>query len=137
MSRKIPNHLRLLTADRANYRCEYCRVPELFLATTFHVDHIRSLKHGGRTVLQNLSFCCPHCNQNKGSDVASFATEDDDELVVRFFNPRKDAWDEHFKIQEGEILPKTQIGEVTVRILDFNRPERVLLRAELIRAGVF
>lgn len=40
MSRNIPKHLRLLVAERAAYRCEYCRIPELFLATNFHVDHI-------------------------------------------------------------------------------------------------
>lgn len=72
MSRLIPNHLRLLVAERAGYRCEYCLVPEMFLATTFHIDHIRSLKHEGRTVLQNSCFCCPHCNQNRGADIATF-----------------------------------------------------------------
>ncbi len=136
MSQKIPNHLRLLVADRAGYRCEYCHVPELFLATTFHVDHIRSRKHDGRTVLENLSFCCPHCNQNKGSDVGAFE-DDENEKVVRFFNPRKDNWNDHFEIRDGHIFSKSKIGEVTVRTLDFNLPERVLLRMELMRGGHF
>lgn len=133
---RIPNHLRLLVADRAGYRCEYCRVPELFLATTFHIDHIRSLKHGGQTVLQNLCFCCPHCNQNKGSDIATYEDEKTD-MMVRFFNPRKDLWAEHFAFLDGEILPRTKIGEATTRILEFNLPERIMLRHELDKAGYF
>jgi len=134
MSRKIPYHLRLLVADRAGYRCEYCLVPELFMATTFHIDHIRSLKHGGKTVLQNLAFCCPHCNQNKGSDIAAFVDEED-EATVRFFNPRKDTWNDHFLLESGMITGKTDIGKATDTILEFNLPERVLLRAELMKAG--
>jgi hypothetical protein len=136
MSRRIPNHLRLIVADRAGYRCEYCHVPELFLATTFHIDHIRSQKHGGKTNLDNLSFCCPHCNQNKGSDIATYRDDETDDLI-RLFNPRKDVWGEHFIIKDGLISPASKIGEATIRILQFNLPERVLLRAELRRAGYY
>lgn len=42
MSRFIPEILRPKVVNRASYTCEYCRVPEIMLATTFHVDHIRS-----------------------------------------------------------------------------------------------
>lgn len=136
MSKKIPVHFRLLVADRANYRCEYCHVPELFLATTFHIDHIFSQRHGGKTILENLAFCCPHCNQNKGTDVAMFV-DDGLEETIRFFNPRRDNWNDHFEIKDGIIAPKTKIAEVTIRTLDFNLPERVMLRRELIRGGHF
>ncbi|MCF8246493.1 MAG: HNH endonuclease [Saprospiraceae bacterium] len=136
MSQKIPNHIRLLVADRAGYRCEYCRVPELFLATTYHIDHIVSLKHGGQTVLDNLSFSCPHCNQYKGTDVAAFV-DLKSKKTIRFYHPRQDKWDEHFEIKEGETLSKTNIGEATVRVFNFNLPERVMLRMELKRIGYF
>lgn len=136
MSRNIPKHLRLLVAERAAYRCEYCRIPELFLATNFHVDHIWSVKHAGLTLLQNLSYCCPHCNQNKGSDIGTFEDEQN-ENIVRFFNPRKEEWEDHFEIQNGEIIPKTKIGDATIKILEFNLPERVRLRKELTKAGIF
>lgn len=136
MSLKVPNHLRLLVAERAGYRCEYCHVPELFLATTFHIDHIVSLKHGGQTVLGNLCFSCPHCNQYKGTDVAALV-DLKSKKAIRFFDPRQDIWNEHFEIKEGEILSKTKIGEATVRIFNFNLPERVMLRMELKRIGYF
>ncbi len=95
MSRRIPPSLRQMVAERANFRCEYCLVPEYFLASIFHIDHIRSVKHEGLTVPENLAFACPHCNQNKGSDVATFSDLEGEE-TTRIFNPRKDSWNEHF-----------------------------------------
>lgn len=62
----------------------------------------------------------------KGSDV-----------LVPLFNPRKHHWPDHFEIVDGEILPKTAIGEATVKILEFNTIERILERIELMRAGVY
>jgi hypothetical protein len=75
---------------------------------TFHIEHIKSLKHGGLTVLPNLAYCCPDCNAFKGSDLGTFA--ENDEYLVRFFNPRKDFWDEHFELQNGCIYGQTDIG---------------------------
>ncbi len=136
MRRDILPALRLKVVKRANFRCEYCRVPEYFLATIFHVDHIRSIKHGGLTVIENLAFACPHCNQNKGSDVATF-TDTEDEETIRLFNPRKDDWNAHFEVQDGEIIPMTKIGEATVRILGFNQPDRLIFRKALTAAGKY
>ncbi len=34
-------------------------------------------------------------------------------------------WSEHFRLEQGEILPLTAEGRVTVKILRFNLPERV------------
>ncbi|MFN0213272.1 MAG: HNH endonuclease [Saprospiraceae bacterium] len=136
MSRSIPEVLRLEVAKRSQYRCEYCCVPERMLATTFHVDHIRSLKHDGNTELDNLAFACPHCNQNKGSDVATFLDENNDE-TVRLFNPRKDGWNQHFEVNSGEIIPKTAIGAATIKILEINQVERIIFRKALIEAGLY
>jgi 5-methylcytosine-specific restriction endonuclease McrA len=92
---RISEKLRQQVAKNADYKCEYCLIPEFFLATTFHIDHIRSTKHGGQTSLINLAYACPQCNRNKGSDIASYS---DDEDIVRFFNPRLDKWIDHFEI---------------------------------------
>ncbi len=86
--------------------------------------------------MDNLAFCCPHCNQNKGSNIATFEDEEGENLV-RLYNPRKDKWEDHFYLQDGKILSKTKIGEATVTILEFNLPERVLLRFELMKAGYY
>ena len=132
----ISETTRQKVAFHAKYCCEYCLMPEKFLASIFHIDHIVSLKHGGKTILTNLAYACPHCNQNKGSDIATFLDSDND-MTIRFFNPRKDAWHDHFEINMGEILPKSSIGAATVKILDFNQPERIILRQTLIGIGQY
>ncbi len=134
MSRLISSGLRQQVAARAKFRCEYCLVPEYFLATTFHIDHIRSLKHGGMTTLANLAFACPHCNQNKGSDVATFI-DDKGQDTVRFYNPRTDDWYAHFEIVNGLILPISLIGNATVKMLELNQPDRVIFRQALVESG--
>ena len=136
MKERISDIIRRQVAERAECRCEYCLMPEQFLATAFHIDHIRSRKHGGKTILINLAYACPHCNQNKGSDIATFLDEQN-EQTVRFFNPRKDNWHDHFDINYGEILPKTDIGKATINILDFNQPEKIMLRQALIDIGQY
>jgi len=55
--------------------------------------------------------------------------------LVRFFNPRRERWSDHFRLLEGQILAKTEIGEATAKILDFNAPERILRRRLLIKVG--
>jgi hypothetical protein len=51
--------------------------------------------------------------------------------LTRFYNPRQDKWPEHFSLLGVEIKPITDVGEVTVRILDMNHNERLLERQEL------
>ena len=52
-----------------------------------------------------------------------------------FFNPRIDRWSDHFQLLGLSIQPRTEIGEVTVRILRFNDNERILERQELNKIG--
>jgi len=136
MSRAIPDSIRKRVAERAGHRCEYCLVPERFLATTFHIDHIRSIKHGGATALENLAYACPHCNQKKGTDVATFLDEGS-EQTIRIFNPRKDNWENHFEVANGEVLPKTAIGAASVQVLEMNQPDRLIFRQALAEAGYY
>jgi hypothetical protein len=124
---KISNKIREFIAKRANFCCEYCHIPEKFLATTFHIDHIISQKHGGVADIDNLAYSCQHCNQNKGSDIATIIEEKKMEFV-RFYNPRKDNWGENFELEGGKIIGITAIGKSTSKILGFNQIERVILR---------
>ncbi len=131
---RISEKLRLQVAQSADFKCEYCLTPEFFLATTFHIDHIRSVKHGGKTTLRNLAYACPHCNQNKGSDIASYSNDDE---IVRLFNPRIDFWIEHFEVlSNGTISYLSSIGEATINTLRFNQLERIIFRKSLIEIGV-
>lgn len=133
MSRYIPESVRQLVAERANHRCEYCLLPQRVAGFQFEIDHIVSLKHRGSSYPDNLAWSCPICNGNKGSDLGTLL----EGQIVRFFNPRNDAWEEHFEIINGKILSKTPIGEATVRIFDFNRPEDIMVRQKLASVGQY
>jgi hypothetical protein len=135
MSKNIADSIRRKVAIRAHYRCEYCRRPEMDSFIRYQSDHITSRKHGGKTVLENLAHTCPVCNNGKGTDLSTILTENSP--LIRLFNPRKDDWFEHFEVEEGQILPKTDIGAATIKLLKMNEVNRILERLDLIKAGLF
>lgn len=136
MSRYVSKNIRQFVKERASFRCEYCRIFERYSFLSFHIEHIVSLKHGGQNALENLALSCSICNFNKGSDVATFITSITN--PIRFFNPRNDIWEEHFEIQvSGIILPKTDIGEATIKVLDLNHPDSVTERELMLLKGLF
>jgi 5-methylcytosine-specific restriction endonuclease McrA len=127
----IPESLRQQVRERAQGNCEYCLINERYVLKTHEVDHIRAEKHGGSTVLENLCLSCFDCNRQKGSDLSSVDPVTDE--VVPLFHPRRDMWKDHFRITEdAQIEGITAKGRVTVRLLDFNNPERAAIRAQLI-----
>ena len=130
MSEYIPKRDREFVAKRANYCCEYCKMPQRFSLFAFHVDHITSLKHGGKTELTNLAFACGFCNGNKGTDLGTFLLNE--QTIIRFFNPRVDNWNLHFEMVDAVIYGKSPIGEATIKIFQFNEIERVLERKLLL-----
>ena len=129
----ISQELRRMVAKRADFLCEYCLISELDRSSRYQVEHIISLKHGGSTTEDNLAYSCVFCNLNKGTDLGSIVWRTGE--LVRFFNPRRDFWGEHFRLDDNAIQPLTDIGEVTARILDFNNDERIVERQELIEVG--
>jgi HNH endonuclease len=135
MSRYISESLRLQVFERAQFCCEYCKMPQAYSLFSFQVDHIISLKHGGTTIFENLALSCAFCNSSKGPDLGTFL-ENPDELI-RFFNPRKDVWNEHFELENTLILPISQKGAATLKILAFNDVDRIMERQILINAGLF
>jgi hypothetical protein len=137
MSRYIPESLRKFVIHRACFRCEYCRLLAEDSFFPFHIDHIVSVKHGGKTIAKNLAYTCQICNWNKGSDIATFL-EDDLRTPIRFFNPRIDIWDDHFEIEPtGFVSDKTEIGAATIKILNLNQPDSIIERREMIRLNIF
>jgi hypothetical protein len=44
------------------------------------------------------------------------------------FDPRRDSWGEHIKLDGPVIQPLTPVGEVTARMLRLNVAERVVER---------
>jgi hypothetical protein len=102
------------------------------------IDHIISRKHGGSSSIGNLAYACILCNRYKGTDIASIdhsgrPIRPSDPAVrsgcsIRLFDPRRDSWDEHFKLDGPIIQPLTPVGEVTARMLRLNAAERVIER---------
>ncbi|MBK8192203.1 MAG: HNH endonuclease [Lewinellaceae bacterium] len=82
MSRKIPDDLRRNVPGRAAFCCEYCRLPEKAAFFSFQVDHIISVRHDGKTDLDNLAFACPICNRKKGTDLGTLVG--DPPQLIRF-----------------------------------------------------
>ena len=133
MSRPLPDDVRILVAERADFRCEYCLITEEDSFVPHQVDHIIARKHGGSSRFDNLAFCCAMCNMRKGSDVASFDEQTDQ--VVPLFHPRRQVWSEHFRLAGALIEPLTDIGRVTVALLQLNRADLLVERELLIRQG--
>lgn len=92
-----------------------------------------SRKHGGTSKLDNLAFCCVVSNRLKGSDVASIDWKT--EAVVGLFHPRRERWDDYFRLKGPLIEPLTVAGAATVRLLRLNATERVAERRVLSALG--
>lgn len=58
--------LRVDILRRDNYRCQMCGASQMEGAA-LHVDHIKPISHGGRTVPENLQTLCRSCNLGKSN----------------------------------------------------------------------
>ena len=132
MTSYVSADLRRSVAARAQGSCEYCLVHESDTYLGCQVDHVVSEKHGGVTEIGNLAYACALCNRAKGTDVGSLTAEG---VFVRFFNPRMDRWEDHFRLYGPIIESQTAIGEVTAKIFGLNVTERVIERELLQRIG--
>lgn len=123
MSTRVPSALRRQVLELANFCCEYCHFPEDLSISPHEADHIIAEKHLGKTILHNLACACLECNRHKGSNIASIDPENGS--LTPLFNPRSQLWIEHFRWDDGIIVPLTAIGRVTVHVLELNAPDRV------------
>ena len=121
--------------ERAGRCCEYCRFPESVARLAFHLDHIVARQHGGETTLDNLAFACCYCNRYKGPNVAGVDPES--HRIVELFDPRRHAWDQHFRWQGALLIGRTPIGRATIQLLRINRPIAVATRRLLMGEGFF
>lgn len=125
MAHDITAAERLAVAERAGYRCEYCRIHENSSGFSHQINHVISRKHGGSSNTGNLAYACILCNRYKGTDVAALDRYGE---TVPLFNPRRHLWRDHFRL-DGEIIqPLKPVGEVTARLLRLNTAERTIER---------
>jgi HNH endonuclease len=131
----ISNSLRQLVSERAQGKCEYCRIHQDFSIYTHEVDHSVALKHGGETIAENLVLSCLPCNRYKGSDLTSI--DPITGKITPLFNPRNQNWVDHFKLEESCVLGLTPAGRTTVFLLKFNSSARLLIRQALISQELY
>lgn len=117
---------------RAQGRCEYCLIPEVFLSL-HEPDHIIAAQHRGSTSPENLALACFDCNRQKGPNLSSVDPETGQ--IVQLFHPRRDHWSDHFHLEGPRIMGRTANGRATVELLQFNSLPRLRVREELQRAG--
>jgi hypothetical protein len=125
---RIPASLRELVVKRADNRCEYCGIFQLGQVATFHVDHIIPVVAGGATTAENLALACVSCSLRKGArqEIQDLATGE----TVLVFNPRQQAWKEHFAWEGVRVVGLTPTGRAMVEALDLNRAIMLAIRAE-------
>ena len=126
--------LRNVVRQRAENRCEYCRLLHHDAdLVAFHVEHIVAKQHGGTDALSNLALACSRCNRTKGPNLSSLGPATGQ--MARLFHPRQDSWDAHFEFQGATIVRLTPEGRATVELLKMNEPKRMRTRTTLIARG--
>ena len=128
--RHISKDIQTKVRQRANCLCEYCHASEKWQYVEFTIEHVIPLNKNGAETVDNLALACFHCNRKKSDKTTAIDSESGVELPL--FNPRIDAWSQHFiwSIDTLYIIALTPVGRATIATLALNR-ERVLN----IRAG--
>lgn len=130
----VPVSLQRRVRERAGNRCEYCRLSQALQHATFHVDHIWPRSEAGLTTLDNLALACVSCSLRKSDRTT--ATDPDTGELVRLFNPRVDAWADHFDIvSDFSLTGRTPTGRATVMALRLNHALAIGIRAEEAKRG--
>jgi hypothetical protein len=96
------------------------------------VDHIDP---DGNDSLENLCLSCWNCNNHKHK--ATVAVDPASSKTVALYNPRTQAWKEHFEWVEGatKVSGLTPTGRATVERLKMNRPAIVVARQRWAEGG--
>ena len=113
---------------RAGNRCEYCRLSQLGQEAAFHIDHVLPRAAGGPTVLENLALACGSCSLRKWAKQTALDPATGEEVPL--FNPRTQAWEEHFRWEGERVVPLTATGRATVASLAMNRPVILAIHQE-------
>ena len=132
---RVPISLERLVRARAKHRCEYCQASEWLTGQAAEIDHILPRSLGGMTTEDNLCLACSACNGYKLDRSEALDAETGE--VVPLFNPRRQAWHDHFAWSDDgtSIGGLTPIGRATVELLKVNRPLAVAARAVWVSVG--
>jgi hypothetical protein len=113
---------------RAGSCCEYCGLSQFGQEAAFHIDHVVPRAAGGPSVVDNLALACVSCSLRKGAKQTAADPDSGEEVVL--FNPRTQAWEEHFRWEGERVVPLTPAGRATIAALAMNRPVIIAIRQE-------
>ena len=138
----IDGEVRELVRKRANNRCEYClRQQAHHSDLTHHAEHIVAKSHGGSDDLGNLALSCQRCNLRKGPNLTGI--DPVTRQATSLFHPRRDQWDEHFRVDGFCLEGITATGRATTQVLGmktrggWNCGENYSLRENSHELGVY
>jgi len=130
LPRKFSPFIHKNIRQRANFLCEYCHTDEKWQLIQFTIDHIIPVSDDGSDELENLALACFHCNRKKSNKQSFYDPQIDSKILI--FNPRKMSWKNHFIWSKNalEILYLTDIGRITIELLELNRPRILQIRQD-------
>jgi len=101
------------------------------------VDHIVPQASAGGDEPENLARCCKSCNTWKGDHI--FGVDPERQQKAALFNPREDAWSEHFDFDAGnfQLLGRTPIGRATIDRLRMNTSYQTEASRYWVEAGPY
>jgi len=136
VGKKRTSELRQRIEIRAGGRCEYCHAPQSACGYRFHLEHIVPAAERGSDDLDNRALACAACNLAKSDRTTGIDPETRQRLDL--YNPRTDAWDEHFRWQGDPpaIVGRTPEGRATIVALDLNAELRLAARRLWFDAGL-
>lgn len=118
--------LRQAVRLRYSGRCGYCGVHESEVGAELELDHFQPRAAGGSDDIDNLVYCCPACNRNKGD---FWPRHDPDAAVRRLLHPQHDPYSEHFhEAADGSLLPLSETGLFHIDRLRLNRAPLIARR---------
>jgi hypothetical protein len=123
----VSGELSRTVRDRAQARCQYCRLHESLQGATFHIEHVIPLSKGGSSSLENLALACPGCNLHKAAGISAI-----DPMTgqrVRLFHPNLQLWPDHFRFIGYQVEGLTAEARATIETLDLNNSRRQRIRA--------
>ena len=135
MTPYVAAELHRQVAEDAGHRCGYCLSDELLTGVPLTIEHIVPVAKAGETERNNLWLACRPCNEYKGAETHAQDPETGESTPL--FNPRQQAWAEHFAwSKDGTlVVGLTPTGRATVAALQLNRALLVRARRRWVSAG--
>ncbi len=132
---RVGQRLRAQVLTDAGGRCGYCRSSEEIMGAPLEIEHVVPEALGGPTRRDNLWAACRQCNALKGDRMR--ASDPVSGETVPLFDPRRQAWEDHFAwVEDGaRIAGQTPTGRATVDALGLNRSLLVRARQRWVSAG--